>query len=84
MSIRRYCDACGREITRNYVSERLEGDTTINTYNPRTRTPVTISVIAGVNGVANGGDLCAVCVVDAVAQVAGVDRVMSDSEATSA
>lgn len=76
MSIKRYCDACDTEITRNYVTERVEGDAVLSSYKPiRKRTDVHVSVIAGVGkGVSNSGDLCGPCVLDAVEQVVGVVR----------
>lgn len=67
MSIRRYCDGCGDEIVRNAVTERIEGS-----HEARSGCAVQVSVMVGVgSGHINNGDLCVVCVLDAVTGVAG-------------
>jgi hypothetical protein len=71
--IRRYCDACGTEITRNYVSERLKVKRSVRTEDGKwTTVEVEVHVGTAVSPnryVAltwNNGDLCIGCVIDTV------------------
>jgi hypothetical protein len=57
--IKRFCDLCGVEVKRNYVTERLEE--LVKYRNGE----VFISITTGVNGV-NSGDICLSCLVHAV------------------
>lgn len=56
--IKMFCDVCGKEIERNFVIERL-----------RIRLKdVELEIIAGVDGVWNGGQLCKDCLMKAIAE----------------
>lgn len=58
--IKRYCDVCGFEILRNYVSNRLKSTLDIN------GRKYTADVEVMTNGAANVGDLCLACVLKIV------------------
>lgn len=62
--IRHYCDCCERELERNYVSTRLEGDFV------HMGTKVRYQVLLGV-GAWNDGDLCRTCLRDILFAVLG-------------
>jgi len=59
--IRRYCDSCGEEIDRDAVTNRIK-----KRWSPRHRPSILVEVTAGTNGVWNEGDLCVVCVMQAL------------------
>lgn len=62
--IKRFCDCCGREIDgESRTVKRLKGTTTIE------GTLIRIEVTAGVDTVANSGDLCIVCLVESLLSV---------------
>jgi len=63
-----FCDGCGEELTRNYVSERLKNEHEFNFMKGSdfAGNKVKVEVMAGVNGTCNSGDLCLECLYDAV------------------
>lgn len=61
MTIRRFCDCCGVELTANRVTNRVTRE-----YSVTGKPKVQVEVTAGVNGTWNGGELCTDCVVLAV------------------
>jgi hypothetical protein len=59
-----FCDGCGAEITRNYVSERLKSE--------KNGIKVEVIVAAGHKAIGtNSGHACADCVIAAVASYSG-------------
>ena len=55
-----FCDACGSEIGKNYVGERLKRSLRIN------RTKFSIEVIVASNDTWNQGDICLDCLLKVV------------------
>ena len=53
--IKHYCDSCGKEVSRNVVSDRLHGDKQVN------GTKIMWEVVVGTGTTWNNGDLCAPC-----------------------
>jgi hypothetical protein len=53
--IKRYCDGCNQEITRNYVIEQFNPSIRLND------TLVTLEVTIAINDLWNAGDLCLDC-----------------------
>lgn len=79
--VRYYCDICGNQISRNYISDRLKA-----TFGER-RGDVTkvlnFEVIAGIGyGNANGGHVCCKCLVNAVISAGNNDPHYNDPMAT--
>jgi len=68
--IRRFCDACGDEIERNYVSERLTGIKKFRRDGSILAVQVEVTVGTGLlspdGPTWNKGDLCIGCVIDTV------------------
>jgi len=62
--IRRFCDACGKEIAKNYVSDRLTAERTFK--NDGKKVVVKVEVMVGTDNVTNKGDICRDCVIDTV------------------
>lgn len=62
--IRRYCDRCEAEITRNAVTQRINGRSG----------DFQVEVIVGVGRPWNHGDLCVPCVVTIVHEVANAEE----------
>lgn len=52
--IKHYCDVCGKELDRNYVSDRLI----------RTMGKVKTEVMVSIDGAWNHGDICLVCLMN--------------------
>lgn len=63
-----YCDGCGEELSRNYVTQRLENEHQFHfMQGPECKsTTARVEVMAGVDGTFNSGDLCLSCLYDAV------------------
>jgi hypothetical protein len=55
MMIKHFCDVCGKEITRNMVSERFNENCILR--NKR----VQVEIVIGVGSTWNAGDLCRGC-----------------------
>lgn len=73
--IRHFCDVCGDEVTRNYVSERLTStDAHMGTPSPGApgvlvtygKPRVQFEVHVGVGAAWNAGDLCLHCLLSAI------------------
>jgi len=61
-----FCDCCGDEITSsNDIKSRVPGERYGAEITKRGH-KLRVEVIAGVDGVMNGGDVCRYCVIDAV------------------
>lgn len=73
MTIKRYCDACGSEVQRNYVADRLKGDS--HTSGPEGSIRVMVELTLGINGTWNRGEFCGMCALDAVRDAFGKARV---------
>lgn len=56
MSSKWFCDGCGTEITRNYVSKRLQ----------RKRGRFVAEVMVHTDGTSNKGDICLRCLMDVI------------------
>jgi hypothetical protein len=63
--IRRYCDRCEKQITRNAVSQRVKGRSG----------EFQAEVLVGVGASWNAGELCVPCVVTIVHEVAQAPEV---------
>ena len=66
--IRRFCDACGAEIERNYVSQRLVAEKTFRR-DRSTLSPLKVKVecMVTIDDTSNSGDMCRDCIIDTVA-----------------
>lgn len=64
MSIQRFCDGCGTNIERDYVSNRLESERTFRLDGKRVI--VKVECMVTVDGTTNAGDICRDCVIDTV------------------
>ena len=76
--IRRYCDRCGNQITRNAVSQRIKREL----YDAPGRI-YGVEVMVAVNRVWNHGDLCEGCVVEVVnkgTELGGVEPHYTDGQ----
>jgi len=63
MAIKRFCDLCDVEITRNYTSDRISG----KGYQPSGNKPLLVEIIVGSGrGVWNNGEVCRDCLRRAV------------------
>ena len=58
--IKQFCDGCGEEIKRNYVTDRLKRTFQLE------GTPFHIEVMAGKSNVTNDGDLCLDCLMKVI------------------
>lgn len=67
--IKRFCDACGMEIDRNAVSERVHGEHNVRRKDKAVPLRISVEVTVGTDGTVNKGDLCVGCVIDAVASL---------------
>lgn len=59
MSVKHYCDGCGKEIDRSYVTDRFIPTLLINTTGSYVK--VKAEVQLSVNGTWNRGDICRDC-----------------------
>jgi hypothetical protein len=59
--IKYFCDVCGEETKRNYVTERLKPEL-------QQRVKVECEVIVAMNGTTNGGVICEECLRTVLAQ----------------
>ena len=57
--IRRYCDVCGEEVKRSYVSDRL-----LKWFDGKNK--MGVEIILGLNGTWNDGEFCLNCIQKAV------------------
>jgi len=57
MGIKYFCDVCGVETKRNYVSERLKPELLYGEFERAARCEVTVAI----NGAWNGGVICERC-----------------------
>lgn len=53
--IRRYCDACGREVERSVSKDRFRPSTQVG------GTVIDCEIMVAINGTWNAGDLCVEC-----------------------
>ena len=67
MGIKFFCDVCGEETKRNYVSERLKPELV---YGPSER-EVRCEVIVAINGTWNDGVICEKCLREVLTEPEG-------------
>lgn len=64
MTVKRYCDICEAELERNYVGDRLKGQTFMS--GPHRGTHIGVEVMLQVDGTWNAGELCGDCAMEAL------------------
>lgn len=62
--IRRFCDACGAEVEKNYVMDRLIATKTFR--QEAKQVEVKVECIVTIDGTTNKGEMCRDCVIDTV------------------
>ncbi len=60
--IKYYCDVCGNEIKRNYVTERLKRKLEIN------EKKIVAQISIAIDGIWNMGDLCYSCLMKVMSE----------------
>ncbi|MEA1998138.1 MAG: hypothetical protein U9N61_02260 [Euryarchaeota archaeon] len=71
MTIKSFCDVCGKELGRNYVSDRLNVRYHYNKDNEdpeRGNQCITCNVEVGVNNTWNKGEICKECLLKALTE----------------